>query len=196
MKIDAGILRHRGEFARALRNKQFELTERGLLFPKQGAIEIVPMGHMESWLNGGDHAVDSNVVPTAARTWAAQLIMGSGTVVNPWYVSLFSGNVTPQPTLTAANYVASMTEFTGYSEATRVTYVEGTAAAGAIDNDASRAEFTITDAATLYGGALLSAQAKSAVTGEILACASFAASRAVQAGDTLQVKYTFSLTSA
>lgn len=195
MKNDAGVMRHRGEFARALRNKQFEITKGGILFPKQG-VELIPMGHMETWLNRKDHALDSNIVPAAARTWAAQLIMGSGVVVNPWYVSLFSGNVVPGDVLTAANYVATMTEFTDYSELTRVTYVEGTAAAGAIDNDASRAEFTITDPATLYGGALLSEQAKSAVTGEILACARFAAARAVQAGDTLQVKYTFSLTSA
>jgi len=190
--FDADLTRHRAEFARAVRNKHYEFTDGGILFPKQGAFLG---GVFETTINGRDRQLDANKIPTAGLNHALAVIVGGATQINPWHVALFSGNVTPQDTLTAANFAAAMTEFTGYSEATRVPYVEGTPAAGAVDNDASRAEFTITSNATLYGGALLSASAKGATTGEILACARFTASRGVQAGDTLGCKYSLALTS-
>lgn len=190
--FDADLMRHRAEFARAVRNKHFEFTDGGIAFPKQG---VVLGGVFETTINGRDRQIDPNKIPTAGLNHALAVIVGGAVGVSPWHVALFSGNVVPQDTLTAATFTGTMTEFTGYSEATRVPYVEGVPAAGAVDNDASRAEFTINAAATLYGGALLSASAKSAVIGEILACARFGASRTVQAGDTLQVKYALSLTS-
>lgn len=193
IQIDAGILRHRREFARAVANHQYEESPSGLLFPKQ---KTFVAGHFETWINGADHAVDPNIIPTAGLNHLLSVLVAGGAQVNPWYVALFTNNVTPAATLTAANFASTMGEFTGYAESNRVTYVEGTPAAGAVDNDASRAEFTINAPATLRGGALLSAQAKSAVIGEILACARFGADRAVIAGDTLQTKYTLSATSA
>jgi hypothetical protein len=185
--------RHRREFARAVANRKFEVTPTGILFPEQ---KCFVMGSFEHTLNGKDRQVDPNLIPTEGLTHILSVVVAGGTQVNPWYVALFSANVTPQATLTAANFTATQTEFTGYDETTRVAYVEGTPAAGAVDNDASRAEFTINASATIYGAALISASAKSATSGSILACAKFSAGRAVVDNDTLEVKYSLSATSS
>lgn len=192
MNLSKDLMAHRNEFARAITNKKYEVTPIGILFPQQNAIVA---GHMESWVNGRDHCIDANILPTEGLNHLLSVLVGGGTQVNPWYVALFSQNVTPQATLTAATYASAMTEFVGYNEATRVTFVEGAVAAGSVSNTASRAEFTINATATIYGGALLSAQAKSATTGTILSCAKFTVGRPVINGDTLQTMYTLGATS-
>ncbi len=193
MKIAADLLAHRRDFARAVANHKYEASPEGVYFPLQKAFI---QGHMESWVNHADLMVSPNIIPTAALNHILSVLVAGGTQINPWYVALFSANVTPQDTLTAANWVAAQTEYVGYSETTRVTYVDGTIAAGAVSNTASRAEFTIVTPATIYGGTLVSAQAKSAVIGEILACSKFSAGRAVILADTLQVAYSLSAASA
>ncbi len=191
MQLSKDLMAHRNEFARAIINKKFEFSPQGILFSKQG---VFINGHMESWVNGRDHFVDPNIIPTEGLNHILSTIVGGGTQVNPWYVALFSQNVTPQATLTAATFTATMTEFTGYDEATRVAYVEGAVAAGSVSNTASRAEFSINAPATIYG-ALLGAQAKSATTSVLLSCSLFNTGRPVIAGDTLQTMYTLGATS-
>lgn len=194
MKIAAEILARRRELARELANNKYEKADSGLLFPRLGSLFIG--GHMDHWLNYADGAVDPNIIPTEGLNHILSILVAGGTQVNPWYVSIFSGNVTPGASLTAATYTATCTEFTSYSESTRVAYVDGSIAAGAVDNDASRAEFTMSGSGTIYGGALLSASAKSSTSGTLLAAVRFSSSRAVVSGDTLQVKYTLSATSS
>lgn len=188
------LMRHRGEFARAIANKKFELTEDGILFPAQ---KVLVAGAMGSSLNGGPWDMGPNIIPTAGLNLLLDQLVGGAAQVNPWYVALFSGNITPAATLTGPTFVATATEFIGYNEATRVAFVEAAAAAGVVDNAASRAVFTINATATIYGGALLSASAKSSAGAgdKILACARFATSRAVVAADELAVKYTLTATS-
>lgn len=193
MNIDAEILAHRREFARAVANHKYEKSDQGIYIP--GA-KVFIGGAFEHTLNHADNQVDPNIIPTEGLNHILSVLVAGGTQVNPWYVALFSANVTPGASLTAATFTGTCTEFTSYAEATRVAYVDGSIAAGAVDNAASRAEFTMSGSATIYGGALLSASAKSSTSGTILAAAKFSASRAVVAADTLQVKYTLSVTSS
>jgi hypothetical protein len=183
---------NRRELARKIRDKKFDITESGIYMPSFGFIG----GVMETTVNHQDPMISANLLPTEGLNHLLNVLLGGTTPVSPWYVGLFSANVTPLATLTAANWVANQTEYTGYSEANRVTYVEAAAAAGVVSNTASRAEFTIGGTITIYGGALVSAQAKSATTGTLLACALFSAGRAVVLGDTLQVLYTITATSS
>ncbi len=189
--MNQALTKNRSEFLRAIRNKQYEVTDSGLYFPK---MREGIAGHFETTINHRDPQIDPNLIPTQGLNLVLDSLMPGG-LGRQWYVALFSANVTPIAGLTGATWVAAQTEFIGYSELTRVDYENGVAAAGVIDNDADRAEFTMTAAATIYGGALVGASAKSAVTNDILACAKFATGRAVQIADTLQVKYTLTLTS-
>lgn len=191
--FDAALSRHRREFARAVANNKFEITPAGILFPEQ---KTLLAGVFEDTLNGGDRQIAPNIIPTEGLNHALDCILHGGTQVSPWYVALFKGTGTPSSSLTAANFASTLTEFTGYSEGARVTYNEGAASGGVTDNDANRAEFTINASDTIYGGALLSVSTKSSTSGVILCAAKFAAARAVVSGDTLQVKYTLTLTSS
>lgn len=188
------LMQHRGEFARAIANKKYELTDDGVLFPDQ---KVLVAGVMSDSLNGGPWGAGPNIIPTAALNLLLDQLVGGAVQVNPWYVGLFSGNVTPAATLTGANFASTMTEFTGYVGLNRMTYNEAVAVGGVVDNAASRATFVMTAGGTIYGGALLSAQAKGAAgaSDKLLACARFASSRTVAIDDELAVKYTLSATS-
>jgi hypothetical protein len=67
----------------------------------------------------------------------------------------------------------------------------GTAAAGSIDNSASKAQFNINASATILGAFVVTNSTKSGTTGTLYGAASFTGgSRAVQSGDTLNVTVT------
>lgn len=194
MQLDAALSRHRREFARAVANHKYEITDAGILFPQQ---KTLLAGVFEDTLNGRDRQISPNIIPTEGLNHALDVILHGATQVTPWYTALFKGTGTPSSSLTAANFASTLTEVTTqYSEGTRVEYEEAAASGGVTDNDANRAEFTIASSDTIYGGALLSASAKGSTSGVILCAAKFATARAVVAGDTLQVKYTLTLTSS
>lgn len=193
--LTAELQRHRGEFARRIRNRQYERTPTGIFFPKARAFIG---GAMEHTLNGRDLQIDPNIIPTQGLNHILDVVAHGTTAVNPWYVGLFEANVTPGASLTGATFDSVCTEFTDYDEATRVAYVEAAASGGVISNSASRAVFTVNASATVYGGALLSASAKNAAGGSdvCLAAVKFASSRAVVSTDELAVRYTLTLTSS
>jgi hypothetical protein len=189
MNLSKALSPHRSELMRALRNHKYEPAPGGLLVPQFGLIA----GCFETAINGKDWQVDANLIVTEGLNLTLDSLMPGG-AGKQWYVALFSTNTNPVAGLTGATWVGAQTEFTGYAEATRVAYENGVAAGGIIDNDADRAEFSINATATVYGGALCEAQAKSGVTGKLLACSKFATGRSVVSGDTLQVKYTLTVT--
>ena len=152
------------------------------------------------WGRGQDillhREIAANLFTTEGRTHLLSVGVCGGTQYSPWYVSPFEANYTPVAGLTAATYTAAATECTAYDEAARVTYVEGTPAAGAVDNAASRAEFTFNATKTIYGAALLSTSTKSATSGVCLCAARFSTARSVIDDDVLEIKYSLSITSS
>lgn len=189
--------KHRGEILRALRSHKYDITDNGGVLI--AGMNVIPMGVYDTLhYRKGDligHDLASNIVTTEGLNHFLAATVGGATQVSPWYVALFEGNVTPAASLTAATFTATTTECTAYDEATRVAYVEGSPASGAVDNGASRAEFTINATKTIYGGALLSVSTKSSTSGTLLSAARFASSRAVVDDDILSVKFTLTLTS-
>lgn len=77
-----------------------------------------------------------------------------------------------------------------YSNATRVTWVGGTASAGSIDNSGSPAAFNINTTLTVRGAFLITNNTKSGTTGKLYGEADFASARSVLSGDTLNVTIT------
>jgi hypothetical protein len=114
-----------------------------------------------------------------------------------WYVSLidnasftgfvFTDNMGTHP---------SWFEFLSYSEGTRQQWVPGTVANGYVDNAGSRATFTISQAGTVRGGFLTSANNKNGNTGCLYGEAQFAVPRVVAASDLLIVKLAAQITSS
>lgn len=115
-----------------------------------------------------------------------------------WYLGLITG---PGVTTSASDTMAShgWTEFTGYSQATRVTCSFGsatTANPSVITNSSSPAAFSINATGTVGGAFLASNSTKSGTTGILFSEKAFSSpgDRSVVNGDTLTVTYTFSLT--
>lgn len=186
-RAKAGLLR-------SLRNHHFEEMPDGrLMLTKDRAIIGGVFVHS---LNGGPDAFDPNTVVTEGRNHVLDVVLRAQPQNANWYMSLFTGNVTPQATWTAANYASNATELTAYTESTRPAYtLNNPAASGTINNYADKAGFTINGSATIYGGALLSSNVKSGTAGKLLAAARFNASRAVEEEDVLQVGYQITLNS-
>lgn len=194
--LNADLNRHRREVARALAAHKYDKTDAGLFIP---GMHATVGGVFDHWLNHADHQVDPNLVPTQGLDWVLSVLVKNSTPVATWYIAPFEGNYTPAAGLTAATFTATATEFTSYDEAARVEFNEGAVSGGSVSNSANKADFTISTGVTnkaLYGVALLSASAKSATTGTILAATRFAATRLVNATDVLTVQYTLTLTSA
>jgi hypothetical protein len=88
---------------------------------------------------------------------------------------------------------AGWSELTPYSDANRPAFTPGTVSAGSVDNSASKAVFNINATSTIYGAFMSSNNTKGGTTGTLLGGNDFAASRAVQDGDTLNVTVTCSI---
>jgi hypothetical protein len=193
--MDMIAQRHASEFLRALRNRHYEYTEAGLLFPKQ---KFIIGGCVEHTLNGKDRQVTPNLVTLEGIDYLFAGGLASGAVVANLYVAPYAANVAPVNTLTHATWVAAQTEFTNYTETTRQQWVQAGSSGGVISNTASPANITVgtPGQTTVYGLAIVSASAKSAVTGVLVSVAAFSAGRTgLLAGDLLGFKYTLTGTS-
>jgi hypothetical protein len=199
MNIDRDLQKHSREFATALRNHQYEVSDEGIYFPKQRAIARGAYTHN---VNGADERTDDNIVVTEGLNHMLDVVLHGVTALPTWYFGLFSANYTPVATLTAATFTAGATEITsdteGYSETTRQAFVEAAAAAGSINNTASKAAFTIATASTVtvWGAGLLSSNVKGGTTGTLMSAAKFSAARTLYDTDVFNLGYTLSLTSS
>lgn len=136
-----------------------------------------------------------NIVTNEGLNHTLNVLLNGGTQVGTWYIGLFEGNYTPVSTVTAATITAASTECIAYDETVRQTYVEAVATAQVTTNTASKATFTMNATKTIYGAFLVSASAKSATSGTLLAAAPFSASKAVVATDQLLVTYAITASS-
>lgn len=109
---------------------------------------------------------------------------------NAWYIGFVDN--TGSPSLAAADVMnshAGWTEFTAYSQATRVSWTSGTASAGVRTvTNASACVFNINGGGgTIYGIFVTSGSAKSGTTGKLWATAPFASPVPVSSGDQLKI---------
>jgi hypothetical protein len=198
MNIDRDLQKHSREFATALRNHQYEVSDEGFHFPKQGAIVSGVYTHN---VNGQDERVDSNIVVTEGLNHLLDVTLHATTPVTTWYFGLFSANVTPVATWNAANFAANATEINsateGYGLNSRPAFVEAAASAGSINNTANKAAFTIatTNPAGIivWGAGLLSTV--SGGGGVLMSASKFSAARTLYATDVFNLGYTLTLTS-
>ena len=135
-----------------------------------------------------------NIIVNSGLTYILQLVAKQPSL--SLYIGLFSGNYTPVAGDTAATFPAAATEFTGYSETTRVLYNPAVPSTPALSNSASKAEFNITAAGTIYGAFISTASAKSDTTGTLYSAKKSASPRTVAIGDILVVQYDNTIASA
>lgn len=136
-----------------------------------------------------------NLMPMEGLNHLLDVFLKDGTKNSTWYVGLYEGNYTPQPTDTAALFPATATECTGYEGLTRPTLVLGDIVAGAVNNSDAVNEFVSTDDKTVYGGFISSAPAKGATTGVLISAARFPSPKPFAIGDRLLVTVGFTFLS-
>ena len=137
-----------------------------------------------------DH-VDNLVVTTGKNDLLDKYLAGSAYTA-AFYLGLVDGTSTP--TYAAADTMAShggWTENTGYSQANRPTPTWNAASAGS--KASQTVAFTINADDTIAGVFLTTNNTKGGTSGTLFSAGSFAASRAVQNGDTLNATYTLTV---
>jgi len=148
------------------------------------------------WEEGNNNLV----VNAGIQYMAGVALTGTTQILNAsWYLGLVTGPGSGT-TFAAADTMSShagWTEFTGYSQSTRVSpsFTAATNANPSVVTNASPAVFSINAGGTVAGAFLTSGSAKSGTTGTLFSGSDFTGGdRTVVNGDTLNVTYTFSLT--
>lgn len=140
---------------------------------------------------------ENNLVVNVGLQYMTGVALTSTAQITTWYLGLITG---PGVTTNAADTMSSKgwTEFTGYSNSTRVAPTL-TAATNAnpsvVTNSGTPANFTINATGTVGGAFLTSDSTKGGTTGTLFSEKAFSSpgDRSVVSGDILAVTYTFSL---
>lgn len=149
---------------------------------------------VEHWRNGellGTYPF-LNDITNEGKNLIFEVMFHDGTQVSSssWCIGLISNS--GYSALAAADVMAShagWTEFTGYSQSTRVAWGPGAAASQQITNS-TPATFDITSTGTVKGVFITSQNTKGGTTGKLWATALFSADLPVANGDQLKVTYT------
>lgn len=128
-----------------------------------------------------------NLIPDEGLNHICGVVLKGVTQVPTWYIAPYKGNYTPVAGVTAATVAAASTEATAYTPTARVEFVEGSVASGAVDNSATKAEFTFTAAETIYGGFIVSTSPKSGTTGTLLSIVRFPSPKVCDIGSVLRI---------
>jgi hypothetical protein len=151
---------------------------------------------IEHWRDGKLHDVYSleNDITNEGKNTILDVMFHDGSQIasTSWFIGLISNS--GYSALAAADTMAShsgWTEFTGYSQSTRVAWGPGAASSQSTTN-ASPATFDINASGTLKGIFVPSNSTKSGTTGKLWATGLFSADVPVSNGDQMKITYTVS----
>ena len=187
----------RNELAIALGREQYDLTDDGVYFPRQG---VLAAGEYFDRINGGEWQRTKNLIPTEGLAHILNVAMGSTAKPAGYFLALFSGAAAPAANWTAASFAAAASEIVslteGYTNATRPAWTPVNTSTGSIDNMASVASVTIATSSQLNvtGAAMLTNSTRGGTTGVLVSATKYAAARVFQSGDTYEIGYRLSLT--
>lgn len=137
-----------------------------------------------------------NLIPTVGQNHVLNTVLKNGTPYAAWYVGIYEGNYTPTIATTMTDIINSATECSAYNESVRQTLSLGTVASGAVDNSASKAQFTMNATKTIYGGFVCSGSTKGSSSDLLVSVVKFGTAKSVVATDLLLVTASFTLTSS
>lgn len=192
----ADLRRHRAELERAVRNYRYERTEAGGIFVP--SMKSVFGGVFRHRLNGADEQIDANAMLFVGLDALLGIMFKGETQFPAFYVAAYSNNVDPSQSLTNANIVSTLGEFTHYTETARPTWTPGDVDTQSISNAGDPAVFTSdSTGGTVWGAWLTTAATKSSTTSQTpIAASKFAGARVLGSGDKLSVEYAFTAADA
>ena len=140
-----------------------------------------------------------NIMPYEGLNYMITAAIRGGTVLTAWYVGLYSGNYTPLITDgmgATTPFPTAATEFTAYTPTARQVYTGSVPSNGSSDNSAAPAVFTMTSAATIYGGFIASNSTQGSTSGTLLSAVKFASPKVLDVSGQLRVTAGFLFTSS
>ena len=187
------------ELANDLKSENYQMTEHGIYFPKQG---VMAQGEYFDRVNGGEWQTTHNLVVNEGLAHLLNVAMGTTAKPAGYYLALFSGATAPAANWTAANFasvaaeIVSLTE--GYTNATRPQWTPQNTSTNSIDNFNTVAQVTIATSSqlTVTGAAMLTNSTKGGTTGTLISASKYTAARVFQDGDEYEIGYRLSFTAA
>jgi hypothetical protein len=177
---------------RAILDGRFEETELGLFVPSE---RMLVAGRFVYNKLGEPEEHSDNLVVTEGLNYIVGVALKAVTPITSWFIAPFSGDVTVQATWTSANVTSNSTEVTAYASATRVAWVGGSVASGAVNSFAAKAAIVANaNAVVIRGAFMISNSAKSATTGTLLGASKFPSAKTLDTGETLEIGYGLQLT--
>lgn len=182
----------------AVAKDNFELTDDGVYFPKQG---VLAAGEYFDRVNGGEWNVTKNLIVGEGLAHILNVAMGSTPKPTGYHIALFNGTAAPTSNWTAATFPSMAGEITsqteGYDASIRPQWSPESAIAQMpmIDNTERLASIMITTASqlTVQGAALLTSSAKGSTSGVLISATKYTSPRIFQNGDIFQIGYRLSL---
>lgn len=197
--IDRDLIRHGKEFLGHIDANRYEQTDDGgLYFPRAKAVISSDFVEAAASIGGvyDDGALNANLITSEGLSEIIKVALdGTSAKRNNFYLALFANNYTPVAGLTAANFASTAGEITsgteGYSNATRPAWTGTLTSAGAMDNYAAQAAFTIATATqvNIWGAALLSDSVKGSTSGVLISAAKYANLRTEYNGNEYRLGY-------
>ena len=187
----------RKELAADLSRENYDVTEQGIYFPRQG---VLAHGEYFDRINRGEWSRTKNRIVLEGLAHILNVALGSTAKPAGYFLALFSGAAAPADNWTAANFAATAAEIVslteGYTSPTRPAWTSANTNTGSIDNMAAVATVTIATAAQLNvtGAAMLTNNTRGGTTGALVSATKYAAARVFQNGDTYDIGYRLSLT--
>jgi len=133
--------------------------------------------------------IKSNMIVNEGKDYLLDVMFHGTAAAATWYVGLITN--TGVPALSATDTMAShagWVEFIGYSQATRVAWVEG-AASGQEIVSTGPSTFNITATASMFGAFITSDSTKSGTAGKLWSTNDFVGYFTVVNGDVVTVEY-------
>lgn len=187
----------RKEFKKDILNNKYEQMEDGGLFlPRHN---VVIGGHFHHSVNGGPNIIDKNLITNEGLNHFLGVTLAAVSANPTWYVGIFEGNYTPQPTDTGGNIATNSTESNSFASPTaRKTYTidSGDPTGQALSNFDAKASFTMDATVTIYGAFLISDVTVNGTAGVCVAASRFAAQRDLVDTDEFLVGYSISAADA
>lgn len=155
-------------------------------------IKIAGQFYLEQWRDGKlitRIPVILNGVTNSGKDKALDILFYTASKISTWYCGLISSS--GYSVLAAADTMSShagWTEFTGYSQSTRVTWVTVAPSSQVVTNSSAMV-FSVNGSGTVKGVFITSDNTKSGTTGTLWATALFSADLPVVNGDTLNLTY-------
>lgn len=168
------------------------------IVPQNGGdkLEFCNPVRMEHWRDGELIGVYDtfNDITNEGKNLIFDVMFNTATQIanNSWFIGLIS--LTSFSALAATDVMSShagWTEFTSYSQSTRVAWGSGAASSQSVTNGTA-ATFDVTGSGTVKGVFITSNSTKGGTTGKLWATALFSADVPVNNGDQLKVTYTVS----